>query len=164
MKIDLGTAIIGFISIAICLIPFLAMSFKRKKKEKMILDALNQNTINQIFTIQKKEICNNFAIGLDLQKKYVFFIKFNKDNTLNLHVDLTQVKQIEVDKKTRAYTSDMQTNHIIEQINLIFSMKTGEKIQFPLYEDKTDLQLNGEIQLAYRWIQELNQIIEAKNI
>jgi hypothetical protein len=160
MKIDLGTAIIGIISIAICLIPFIAMSIKRKKKEKMLLDTLNQIAINHNCTIQKKEICNNFAIGLDLQNKHVFYNKFNAENTLNLHVVLTQVKQIEIDKKSREYTSNMQTNQIIEQINLIFWLKTGGKIQFPLYEDKTDFQLNGEIQLANRWVQVMNSLIK----
>lgn len=72
---NLGTAIVGAIFIAVFMLPFIFMLNGRKKKEKHLLQSILTIAGNHNCKISQKEITEEFAIGLDETLNQLFFLK-----------------------------------------------------------------------------------------
>ncbi|MDO9039135.1 MAG: hypothetical protein Q7U59_12400 [Lutibacter sp.] len=70
---NLGTAIVGAIFIAIFMLPFIFMLSGRKKKEKQLRQSILAIANNHNCKISQQEISDEFAIGLDESLNQLFF-------------------------------------------------------------------------------------------
>ncbi len=160
---DLGSTIIGAILIAICVVPVILMNRNNKKREKKALQSLISIATEHNCIISKHEICSDFVIGIDEIKNYVFFFKQKKEEAISQFVDLAEIKISKAVKSTRAAKSKNENITITEKVKLSFIPKNKGKAetQFELY-DQENVQLNGELQLADKWSQQINDRLNSK--
>ncbi len=162
MKIDLGTAIIGSIAILICVIPFVVMHFKKLKKENKILQRLNEIALKQNCKISQHEFCGDFVLGIDEDKKFAFFLKFQKEESVPEFVDLSKIQKCQIFQKTKSMNGSSGNFEHTEQLYLNFIRKNKNEVdfEFELYDEETNMELSGEIQFAEKWVAKINELLQ----
>lgn len=158
MEMDWGTALIGIISILICIIPFAFMYFNRIKKEKKMLSAINENAKQHNCNISKYENFNDFILGIDTNRKYVFFLKQNKKETISQFVNLSEIQYCHLVKKTKGLKNSASSIYATESLEICFTpiIKNKTETRFLIFNADINLQLSGELQFAEKWIAEIN--------
>ena len=161
MNLDLGTTLIGTISVVICVAPFVLVTRSVKKKEKEMLRALNDFANLDNCKIHEHEYIGDFIIGMDTTKNVVFFYKKEKDTLEKLSVDLKDVKNCNVSKIGKSVRKNGKVEQIIERIELVFttSPSASRDVVFELFNTLNNLQLNGELQTAEKWAQKVNTLV-----
>lgn len=161
---EFGTAIIGAIFIAICIVPFIVMSLNRKKKENQILKSLTNLAKQHNCQITQHDICRDFIIGIDEQKNFAFFYKNMDDSVVEQFVDLAEIQSCKAVDKTRPVNSKAANDNVIENLELSFMPidKTKKVMSFGFYDSEVYIQLNGELQLVEKWAQLINKQLKAK--
>ena len=162
MKIDLGTAIIGSIVILICVIPFVVIHFKKLKKENKILQRLNDFANQNQGKISHHEFCGDFVLGIDESKKFAFFLKFQKEESVPEFVDLSEIEKCKILQKTKSVNGNSGNFEHTEQLNLGFIKKNRDNLdqKFELYDEEINRELTGEIQFAEKWVVKINDLLQ----
>jgi hypothetical protein len=88
---DLGTLIVGLLSLAVCILPFAIINNNRKKGEKQILQSLSNIAIQHHCQITKHEICGEFGIGIDESKNFIMFFDKRKNKLIEQIIDLSDM-------------------------------------------------------------------------
>lgn len=164
MEMDWGTAIVGLISVLICIGPFVIMYFKRIRKENKMLQSLTEIARQQNCKISKHEYCGDFFIGADESSNFVFFFKQKKEEAISQFVDLSEIQTCKIVKKTRNVKVGMEDLSIIERVELVFIPKNpnqGEEM-FELYDSEKNGQLSGELQCVDKWAKEISDQLANK--
>jgi hypothetical protein len=161
---DLGSAIIGAILIAIFVVPVILINKNSKKRDNKALQSLINIATEHNCIISKHEICSDFVIGIDEIKNFVFFFKQKNENAISQFVDLSEIRISQALKSTRAVKSKNENVTIIEKVKLSFIPKNKAKteIKFDLY-DEDNVQPNGELQLVDKWSKLINDRLANKN-
>ena len=116
---NLGTAIVGAIFIAIFMLPFIFMLHGRKKKEKQLVKSIFTLANKHHCKISQQDISEEFAIGLDESLNHLFFIKKTTDEEIAQHVNLAEIKSCKVIKTSNG---SKDTNYqSIDKLDLQFS-------------------------------------------
>jgi hypothetical protein len=159
---NFGSALIGVIIIAIIAIPFVFDYRSRKNKTKALLQSIKNLASQHNGNITQYEICSDFVIGLDANSKFVFFLKQKKNEAVTQIIDLSEVKSCAVDKKVRTLNNDNGNFSLTDKVELSFTPKNPEAgiTKFELYDDKANMQISGEIQLANTWSKQINDLIK----
>lgn len=159
MEMDWGTALIGIISILICIVPFVVMYYNKTKKENKMLQSLQADAAQKNANISQNGYCNNFSIGIDESKNYVFFFKQDKEESISQFVDLAEIQTCQVVKNTRSVKNDSGNVETIESVEISFipTNKNNAVTSFELYNEEINVQLNGELQFADKWTQKINE-------
>lgn len=162
MKIDLGTAIIGSIVILICVIPFVVIHFKKLKKENKILQQLNDLATQNHSKISQHEFCGDFVLGVDEHKKFVYFLKFQKEEATPEFVNLSEIQKCQIFQKTKTAKGSSGNFEHTEHLNLDFIRKNKieEVLKFELYDEEKNRELSGEIQFAEKWVIKINDLLQ----
>ena len=162
---DWGTAIIGLISILICIFPIVIMHYNRVKKENKMLQTLNENAQHHNCIISQSECCGNFVLGLDESRNFVFFFQQKKEDAVSEFVDLSEIQTCQVVKKTRNIKDDDENIAIIERVELSFipENKSNGETRFEIFDAEINIQLNGELQLVDKWLKKINDHLRNKN-
>ena|SRR5690606_438004 len=161
---DLGTALIGAIFLAICMVPFIIMYYHRVKKENKIVQSLKNIAQQQNCNIDKYELCGDFALGVDENRGFVFFFKQKNDEAIHQFVNLSETQTCHIVKKTRNPKANNVNTLVIEQLELGFTpiKKNMEETRFELYNEEINTQLSGELQLAEKWAKEITERLKRK--
>ena len=161
---DWGTAIIGLISILICITPFATIHYNRVKKENKMLQSLRENAQKHNCKISQHEFCGDFVFGIDEGKNFVFFFKQKKEEVISQCVDLSGVQTLQVVKKTRNIKNDTRNLAFTERIEFSFipTNKSKGETKFELYDEETNMQLSGELQFVDKWSKQLNNRLKNK--
>lgn len=164
MEMDWGTAIVGLISILICIIPFVIMHYNRVKKENKMLLSLKENAQQHNCNISQHEFCGDFVLGIDESRNLVFFFKQKKEEAISQFVDLAEIQTCQVVKKTRNVKNDVGNLSIIERVEFSFTPTNKNKgeTRFELYDEKTNMQLSGELQFVDKWTKQINNRLKNK--
>lgn len=143
---DLGTAIIGILCVAVCAMPFVLTSRSKKKREKQLLGSIKELANRQNSEITQHETCGNFAIGIDETKNFLFFHLDTKEEAKQQVVDLSSISICKVSRKN----SKSQT---IEQLDLelIPTDKNKPKIVLEFYNVDLNYQPSGELDSIENW-------------
>ncbi len=163
---DWGTAIIGTISILICIVPFVIVHYNRVKREKKMLQALKENAHQNNANIGQHEFCGDFLIGMDENRNYVFFLKQKKEETISQFVDLSEIQACQPVKKILNLKSDGEKVTITERLELCFlpEEKSKGETRFELYDKEANIQLSGELQLADKWSKQFNNSLKKQKV
>lgn len=158
------SAIIGAILLAIFIVPLLIMNYNRVRKENIKLQSLNEFALLHNCKISQHEFCGDFVIGLDENRKYVFFFKQKKEDIISQFVDLSGIHSCQVYKKTRTIECKNEDVVIMERVELRFLPTNKSKVEtrFELYDDETNMQLSGELQLTDKWSKQINILLKNK--
>jgi len=156
---DLGSAIIGAILFLGCIAPFVIMYYKRQNKENNKLQMLRDLAQQHNCALHHHEFCGDFVIGMDDEKKWVFFSKQGRDGHSMQWVDLANTQSCQVSKKHSGLKSDIGKFGFTERVALDFLPLNGSKeaSKFELYAKEINMQLSGELQLADRWSNRINE-------
>lgn len=162
MKIDLGTAVIGSIAILICVIPFVVIHFKKLKKENKILQRLNDLASQNHSKISQHEFCGDFVLGVDEPKKFVYFLKFQKEKAAPEFVNLSEIEHCQIFQKTKSVNGSSGNFEQIEHLELGFVRrnKSEDDLKLELYNEETNMEFSGEIQFAQKWAVKINALLQ----
>lgn len=147
---ELGTTIIAFVIILICIIPFILMNAKNRRIEKELVNELNNFVNKNNGTITQKEVLTNLAIGIDEKINTLFLVKKTIKDTVYQSVNLAEMKKSLVVKNRK---SDSRST-IIETIELAFFYLDSNKPEeylglYAIYEN--NLNVVHEFELANKW-------------
>lgn len=163
---DLGTAIITAILVALTVVPIAIMRRNRLKKESGMKQALRQLASRQNGEISQHEFCGDYVIGIDTKNKYIFFYKKNKENELAQFVDLAEVQSCRVEKITRSVKKGNGDGNIeyTDRLELHFLPKAANNAitKLELYSEQINRQLTGELQMANDWSKRINDLLHNK--
>ena len=164
MEMDWGTAIVGLISILICIIPFVIMHYNRVKKENKMLLSLKENAQQHNCNISQHEFCGDFVLGIDESRNFVFFFKQKKEEAISQFVDLAEIQTCQVVKKTRDMKNSTSSLYSTQRLELSFlpTNKNKGETRFELYDEETNMQLSGELQFVDKWTKQINDRLKNK--
>lgn len=161
---NLGTAIIGAIFIAIFMLPFIFMLQGRKKKKKQLLQSILNVANNHQCKISQHELCEEFAIGLDETTNQLFFLKKTEDQEIAQFVNLSEIKSCKVIKTERSVKSKDENYKSINNLDLQFSFldQKNPDVLFAFYNAEENMELNGEIQTIEKWANIVNDRLKKR--
>jgi hypothetical protein len=164
MEMDLGTAIVGLMSILICISPFVIIYYIKVKKENKWMQSLNEMAQQHHCNVGQHEFCSDFVMGIDENRNFVFFFKQNKEETLSQFVDLSEIQSCQAVKKSRNVHNGKDSHSLIDSLELHFTPtnKNTEEISFKLYDAEINIQLSGELQFADKWVKLINDRLKNK--
>ncbi|WP_028890781.1 hypothetical protein [Tenacibaculum sp. 47A_GOM-205m] len=142
---DLGTTIVGAVLLIICIAPFILVRKRQLTKKNEKLQILNNLSQEHNCFIQEYESCNDFILGIDKSKNFLFFHKHSEETTHSQVINLQEIDECVVIKKTRSIND--KTIALIE-LNFI---KKNEVTSIIIYDEKTDLLISNELLVANKW-------------
>lgn len=150
---DLGSAIIGAILIAICIVPLFLISQNRKGREKKSLQSLISIANQQNCTISNSEICGDFVIGIDENKKFVFYFKQLNDKIIERCINLAEIQKCAVKNTFRTVAGKKGNQNVIDKLELSFIPfdKNKNEIKLEFFNSNINSQLVGELQICEKW-------------
>ena len=86
---DLGSVLIGIFVLVLCAVPFIIDYRNRSKKKNIFLQNLRTVAQQQNCSISQAEFCNDFVLGIDDNKNFIFFYKQNIEGSIAQYVDLS---------------------------------------------------------------------------
>ncbi|MCB0380143.1 MAG: hypothetical protein KDD24_02725 [Flavobacteriales bacterium] len=150
---DLQSIIIGVITIALCFLPYVYFTKKNKKRDQqffqLLLDKANQLNCN----LTTHEVTGNIIIGLDDEKKELFFLKRTRNYERLQHLNLNEMKKVKLNNVSRMVGPKESKQKVIDKLQLIFTPidTTKRDIIFEFYNSDETLVMNGELQLIEKW-------------
>ncbi|TDT50685.1 hypothetical protein CLV90_0004 [Maribacter spongiicola] len=155
---ELGIAAIGLASVALCAMPFVVTSRSRKTKEKEMMSSLNDITNKHNCQITEHEFFGHYAIGVDAQKKFVFFVSKSGEVLNQQYADLSTIKASEITNISKSYA---RKEKVTERLLLnLFSRKVNEPdTVFEFYNADVNYQLSGEFQSIEKWNKEIKNLL-----
>src|SRR5690606_10174791 len=139
---DLISILIGFLIVGVCTIPFVIMRRNQTSRQKRIIRELSEYAQNEGYNLTTREICADFILGADEQKKYVIFQKHELDPKETQTINLEEIKMCKVvnSYKNGAQGSDKK----IDKIDLQFLSKNNKPdMTWTIYKAEDSLQLSG---------------------
>lgn len=163
MEINQSAIVVGIILICICVIPFAIIAAHKAKRKKRMLQLLNEAAAQFQSRVTHYEFCRDFIIATD-QKTSVFFCSEDKKNKTVQTIDLSTIRSCEIEKKTSSMNSGNITYVIVEKLDLLFlpAEKTKQTLRIELYDREIQVMLSGELQLADRWLKQINKLLNEK--
>ena len=141
---DIKTAILGIVLIAISVFPIVLISRSGKKQKNSMIKSIKRIANQNNCEINFHEICSDFIIGIDDNKNHVFFYKKSNENIIEEVVNLAHYKSCQVEKKKRALKGS--NNFLeLEKLELLFLPNSNEKntISFEFYNYNSARQKKG---------------------
>lgn len=159
---DLGVTIVGAIMISIIIVPFIIVHFKRVNKENKRIQSLKDYALLHNCQISHYEICGNYTIGIDENKKSIFFQNQVKENIDSQHLNLAYIRNCKVVIADRKISSNSHSNRIIDKVDLIFVPinKDKEGITLNFYNAEVSMQLSGELQSVEKWANRISELLK----
>lgn len=148
-----SSIILSAIILALCIAPFILMGRGRKRKEKEMAQALKNLADKEECLISKKQICGDFIIGFDENKKHFFYIKKTDNEEFTKHINLRKIQKCKAVITSRKISTTNGSQRIIEKLELSFTPKnvSEPEIFLEFYDEKTNMQLSGELQVIEEW-------------
>lgn len=156
---DIGTFVVGISLMALCILPFVAMSRIKKNKEKQLLKSLSAIANKYGGNIVQHEIFGNFIIGLDNSTNSVFFLKKDKEEEVIKHVRLTETKHCRVEETGRTISNKDGNHKLVDRLDLHFTPIDSSKpeVLMEFYNAQDSMQLSGELQMIRKWEKTINE-------
>ncbi|PQJ69291.1 hypothetical protein [Polaribacter butkevichii] len=158
---DLGTAIIGLICIAVCALPFVLTNNNKKKKQKELLNTLKDFAKKNGSEITQHEIGENYAIGVDTSKNTVSFLQKTKEKVSLQFVNLTTIKNCEINNISKSLGKNETTlDKLILKLSAIDKKKPSIVLEF--YNSDISFQPGNEFDSIEKWNKTINSLLISK--
>jgi hypothetical protein len=159
---DLGVTIVGTIMISIIIVPFIIVHFKRVNKDNKRIQSLKDYALLHNCQISHYEICGNYTIGIDENKKSIFFQNQMKENVDSQHLELSYIRNCKVVIADRKISSNGHSNRIIDRIDLLLTPTDKDKVEVKLnfYNAEISMQLSGELQSVEKWGNRISDLLK----
>lgn len=156
---DIGTIIIGAMTIGLFILPFAVTGRGKKKREKRLLEALTQEAAKQGSSLTQVEYCGYQALALDATSKKLYHAKLEENHQTSGQMDLSTVKRCRMVKTARTIQGSDGNTQVVDWVALVFSHKDPSKgeTHWVLFDSEEHFQLVGELQLAEKWAERVNE-------
>jgi len=161
---DLGTAIIGALMLAVFTVPFALSNRSRKNNEKLIKKLLFNLAEKVNSDITEFTQWDNTAIGISTTSKKIFFYKKGEDVEVFHSIDFQSIQRCKFAKISRTLKSNNENYEIIDrlELNISTSIKNKQDIILEFYNSEINAQMNGELPLIEEWNKKINSLIVVK--
>lgn len=161
---DIGTIIIGLITITLCIIPFFLMKKSRKLKEKHLLNGLIALADSYQCELGKHDVSFDFAIGLSVANNYLFFYKHRNEIKIEESIPLDAIVGCRVESKTRTIKPGKSRVTVYDKLELVFVPQGGQTplTKLVFFHADEHFQLNGQLQLLQEWESRINDALKTR--
>lgn len=142
---------------------FIAFFYYRgNKKKEQKMNLLRSFATKGNCTLNQVEEMNNYLLGLDMDKKILFYADLTKNNFQQ--ISLNQLKKSSVKETARVLEPEQGGQKVIEKVDLQLHSIVAQTA--PIYWnffniDNGKLQLSGEHQFLEKWVSIINKQINA---
>lgn len=159
-----GSTLVGIILAIVCIVPFIILNQQSRKKKKNRLKSLRINAHKVDCKIDTHEFCGDYLIGIDNEKKVLFFNKETKEKTEENHINLSQFKECTICTRYQEATSKTQTFKEIDQLYLSFIplVKNKSEIKLTFFDADINMMLSGELESIKKWLNIINNQLAPK--
>jgi hypothetical protein len=161
---DLGTAIVGALMLAIFTVPFVLSNRSRKNNGKLIKNSLFNlaEKVNSDITVFTQ--WHNTAIGMSTTSEKLFFYRKGEADEVCHSIDFQSIHSCKITKIARTLKSNNENYEIIDRLELIIStsIKNKQEIILAFYNADINTQMNGELNLIEDWHKKINALIVYK--
>lgn len=159
---ELESILIGIAFILICMAPFVIININTKKHAKQTLQLLSSYALENNSKVTLKEFCGDFAIGLDDTQNKLFFVKENVVDKQSICVDLNTIEAC-VSNTVKRSAKDATSAITAVGLGFIPRSKNQKETILPLYNERINIQLTGEVQFAEKWSKTINARLKSKS-
>ena len=164
MEMNLGSAIIGAIAIAICVLPFVIINRSNKKRKDVLLQGLTKLAAEHGRQLSQYELFAHFGIGIDKQQNFICFYKAMKDQSLEKCIDLNEIQSCKLLQSTRTIKQQEGSHNVIDRLELSFVSKLKQQAETRLefFNIDENPELFGELQAIEKWSKIINAQLKLK--
>lgn len=159
---DKGSAIMGAVLIALIIIPFIIYSRNARRKKSQLLKQLKALASANNGQISRYEFSGHTLIGIDENKRLVFFIKKVHDQMTEQFVDLNGIQEVKIYNGGKVINNQNAEVRIGDKLEMGFiPREPGQqttKLEF--FNVKDNFQLHTELQTAEKWAEEINSMLK----
>ncbi len=154
--------IIGLIFLVVCILAIVLVNSSRKKKKQQFVQTLFDLAEKNNSKISEHDRWNNTLIGIDKVAHKLFFIRKTAGNGISEAIDLSEIQKSRVANSNRIVTTKESSHNVTDKITLVLILRDPKEsdIELEFYNTNRDnLFLNGELQLAEKWSEIVNNNI-----
>lgn len=157
----MGNALVGVISLVVCVTPFIWMRVNRNKLEKEQLKLLEEMATAQGCCIKEHTTFGNCSIAIDTTKPAVFFIRKTPIAVQRLWVNLADVKTCHINTISRTIGSGMEKTTVIDKVALVFVPKDKKQseVKMDLFDEDYDMRLGDQLPQSKVWLARINECL-----
>jgi Tfp pilus assembly protein PilE len=157
---DTSTIVIAVISIAVMSLPFTLSYYNSRKKQQKLVSKVQAFASEFNNSLERFDTIWNGLIALDAKAKVLFFYSEGKASSETLRIPLADQNKCEV-ILSELNAGDLAKTKVIETVSIRFSPKSNtEKVNdVVMFDGKTGLTLNTELNLARDWVKMLNELM-----
>lgn len=145
---ELQSIIIGVLCLAVFIVPIFLL---QKRQSGKSLQDYSDMAAKQGLSILKNEFWDPcYALGVDPDKKMLFYTKKHEEGYDQVLIDLSQVEKCTVSNISREVKGDK----VIDNVGLLLTYRLGLKLSptyLEFYNKEETLNLNEELLLAKKW-------------
>lgn len=143
---NLATSIVTLVLITICISPFIIMGIKKVKNKKQKRQYLNQLANENNLKIGQNDVFGHFSIGMDSNNEQLFFYRNqNEHDNMAIAIKFSDIKSCFINK--------IGDKNSVKKIELCLhsNVKNQQDTNLIFFDNQTEFQLNGQLQLAEKW-------------
>lgn len=145
-----GSFIFGLIALACFIVPVLYyQAMKRKEKEKFIRYFLQLAGKQQLSLSAYDSWNDRYAIGIDEQRKQLFYLKKQEDKEFVLTIDLAKTDSCSLINAKRNIRESVVLDRIALSLSSLVPEQAEKELEFYLREESAAI--NDELKLAEKW-------------
>ena len=148
------------------ILPIVLINRGKKKNEKSFLQSLFNLAEKNNCNLSEHDAFNDIAIGIDKETHQLFFIRNTHQHEAEIKVDLTEIKKCRLLDTSRPVPGSDGNQRIIDklELSLVYHSQNQKEIILDIYHaDYDSLTMSGELQLAKKWSEKINEELAALN-
>ena len=136
---------------------------KETKTKKEVKEDLNNLAKDHGCIITDYDYWNHAKLGFDNMAGMLFFIRTIQEQTHSSVIKLSEISKCEMMRSVRSLSSGKNSPDVIDKIGLTFIANDKKKndVTLEFYNTQYDsLSLNGELQLAEKWLVLIQEFLQ----
>ncbi len=162
---DTGTILFTSIVLLAFIIPITILNRNRIKRKHKLIKLLIDRAAQEGCTISEHHTWHNMTIAFDRTTRQLFFLRTSGEGEEIVHVNLKEMQKCRVVNSSRNIKGKGSNYVVTDRIELAFTpvVAGNQETMLCLYNSKYDsMTLQGELQLAEKWSEIANSVIEGK--
>lgn len=154
---------VGIVLISLGILPFVIMRNNQNKRLKGIIAELNNLAVAKGCKISMLDTWNYSAIGIDVNRKMLFYSRLSNNQQKTHVIDLNNYVQAQINHVSRTLKSKNGTDKVTDKLELVLfpKSKPDQEIRLEFYRQNCDLRLTKELKLIQKWDLEINNLTHA---
>jgi len=155
------STLVGLLFILICILPFIFMGRKRRKREKLMLNTAENFAVENNLRVSFKELVRDFVLALDNSKKALIYCKITPLKAEKFYVNLNEIKNCKVVNISRWVEGKGASAKVTDQLflSLVPLDKNSKEVKIEYFNADVNVQLCGELQSIEKWAEIINNCI-----